>query len=180
MRQGAVAGWFVLVILTSESCTDRERAVSEADGGARVIDAGIGPTPRNGGQTGSVDASVDLHFLLITALLEMERTLVARCPCLTADGQYESESECRGAVNLGRNWVDCASQLDLSQQDEPEIRENLRCNISELSLRTECLTGSACSDVAVAMCMTQSLGCQVLPFELLSEVVSECKIALSR
>jgi hypothetical protein len=184
MRQGTVAGWFAL-LLACASCADGEPAVSERDSGAHAADAAAGdagtnPTARDAGQPASVDASVDLHFLLITALLEMERTLVVRCPCLTANEQYESESECRRAVNLGRSWIDCVNQLDLSAYDELATRENLRCNIAELSLRTECLMVSACSDSAVAMCMTKSLGCSVLPFELISEVVSACKIALSR
>jgi hypothetical protein len=123
---------------------------------------------------------VDLHFLLVTLLLEMERSLVARCPCQVANGVYKSDAECRRAVNLGQSWVDCVNQRDLSAYEEPELHEPLRCNIAELVQRSECLMGSPCSDDAVAACMMQNLGCPELPYQLLSEVVVECGVALSR
>ncbi|HTU62509.1 MAG TPA: hypothetical protein VMF89_28810, partial [Polyangiales bacterium] len=152
----------------SDAATDLDAAPSKPDAG-RV--------PQT---TTPVDASLDIQFLVIATVLEMERSLTARCPCLTVAGEYDSTSECLSAVSLGRHWIDCASRVDLSAQDSAETRENLRCNIAQLSLRSECLMGSSCAADAIAACMTQSLDCAEIPYELISQVVSECKITLSR
>lgn len=169
---------YALLLLTLFGCADTARAPVDAyDAGT---DAAVHRTDAGRSLASTVDASVDLHFLVIATLLEMERSLVARCPCLTAAGEYESESQCRSALSLGSNWIDCANRVDLRSDDSDQTREKLRCNIEELSVRTECLTGSSCAKDAIAMCMTQSLGCPVPPYDLLSKVVSECTIALSR
>jgi hypothetical protein len=127
----------------------------------------------------AVTANLDIHFLLISAVIEIERSLHARCPCLTETGQYESMRECIDAVSLGRDWVDCANKIDLSGQDDETVRANLRCNIEELTQRSECLMGSACREDAIAACMTQSLGCPMPPLDALSRVAVECNIAFS-
>jgi hypothetical protein len=146
-----------------------------------VLDAGRPPDVATTTQpVASADASIDLHFLLIAAMIEVERSLIARCPCLIENGAYDSMSQCVKAVSLGRDWVDCANTLELSDQDDDALRDSLRCNIEELTQRSECLMGSACSDEAVATCMTQSLGCAMLPLDALSRVTVECGIALSR
>jgi hypothetical protein len=184
MRQVTVAGLCGLLLITCVSCSSAERAVTDAgtafqdaghdagtDTGARALDAETSM---------QIDASLDIQFLVIATVLEMERSLIARCPCLTAAGEYDSASECLSAVNFGRNWIDCANRVDLSAHDNDETREGLRCNIAELSLRSECLMGSSCAADAIAMCMTQSLQCTGLPYELISNVVSQCMITLSR
>jgi len=123
---------------------------------------------------------LDLHALLIAALIETEGSLVARCPCLTASGVYDSMRACSDAVTFGRNWIDCVNGLDLTTEDDPEVRTNLHCNIRELKQRSECLRGSSCSDDDVVRCMSQTLDCPKLPLELLSQVAVECQIAFSR
>lgn len=188
MRQVTVAGLFGLLLLTWVGCAEGERVVLDAgtalqDAGHDAgHDAGKGAAaPKlDAGPKTPTDAALDIHFLLIATLLEMERSLLARCPCLTAAGEYDSASDCLSAVNFGRSWIDCANQVDVSAHDTEEIRESLRCNIAELSLRSECLMGSSCAADAIAMCMTQSLACAGIPFEVIGEVVSECKITLSR
>lgn len=180
MRQGTVAGVCGLLLIACVGCADAERVVIDAS--IQLHDAGqdAGPGKLDAEPSAPVDASLDIQFLVIATLLEMERSLIARCPCLTAAGEYDSASECLNAVNLGRNWIDCANRVDLSAHDNEETRENLRCNIAELSLRSECLMGSSCAADAIATCMTQSHDCTELPYELLSNVVSECMITLSR
>jgi hypothetical protein len=184
MRQGTVAGVCGLLLITSVGCADAERVVIDAS--TQLHDAGhdastdAGPRKLDAETSAPVDASLDIQFLVIATLLEMERSLIARCPCLTAAGEYDSVSECLRAHNLGRNWIDCANRVDLSAHDNDETRESLRCNIAELSLRSECLMGSSCAADAIAMCMTQSLDCTELPYEVISNVVSECMITLSR
>jgi hypothetical protein len=186
MRQLAVASCAVLIL--SVACAGDERAADTAarDAGAKRADAS---DPRDEEDAGRQDAAVqdatvkgelDLRSLLIAELIETESSLVARCSCLTASGVYESMSKCLDAVSLGRNWVDCANALDLSAQDSPEIRANLRCNIQELSQRSQCLLGSSCSDTDIAACMTATLNCAKLPLELLSQIAVQCHIAFSR
>lgn len=176
----------LLLVLQLTACADGAAPVQdERDASVRAratdAEATTPALPRDAGeQVNAVDAAVDLHFLVLAILLEMERSLVVRCPCLTANGLYESASECLSAVSLGRGWIDCANQIDLSAYDDAMTREDLRCSIAELTVRTECLMASTCSNDAVAMCMTQSLDCEPLPFELLSSVVSACMITLSR
>jgi len=173
MAQVTLVGWCALLLwMTLVGCTDdQQSAVPPHDAGAEKRDAS---------PAANVDASVDLHFLVIATLIEIERTLIARCPCLTAAGEYDSEAECLSGVSIGRNWVDCANRVDLTSDDSDARRENLRCNIAELSLRTECLSGSSCAQEAIAACMAQSLECPVLPYDVISKVVTECTIALSR
>lgn len=184
MSQVTLARLCAVLLMTCVGCADAERTV--ADSGPARSDAGpssahatgpvlVAPSPAT-----TVAAEVDLPFLVIATILEMERSLIARCPCLTAAREYDSASECLRAVSLGRHWIDCANRVDFSGHDSEEMRENLRCNIAELSLRSECLMGSSCTSDAIATCMTQSLSCGVLPYELISNVVSECKITLSR
>ena len=175
-----MAGFCGLLLMTFVGCADAEHVVTDA--GAKLDDAGTdaGAPKADAEPSTPIDASLDIQFLVIATLLEMERSLIARCPCLTAAGEYDSAAECLRAVNLGRNWIDCANRVDLSAHDNNETRESLRCNIAELSLRSECLMGSSCAADAIAMCMTQSLNCTGLPYEVISNVVSECMITLSR
>lgn len=177
MGQVTVAGFFALLLLTSAGCSGSDRVMSQMEAG--VTDRA--PTPGAAAGDGArADAAIDLHFLLIAAILETERSLVARCPCLTASDVYENMSDCLSSMSLGRSWVDCANRLDLSAFDGAATRENLHCNIAQLTQRTECLMASACDEGAIARCMTQSLGCAVLPWQIFSAVASECAIAFSR
>lgn len=184
VRQVTVTAFCGLLLTTHLGCADptqvatgasAERSDAGTDAATSKLDAGRAPD-----KTSPTDASLDIQFLVIATLLEMERSLIARCPCLTAAGEYESASECLSTVNLGRNWIDCANRVDLSAHDSDEARDNLHCNIAELSRRSECLMGSSCAPPAIATCMTQTLDCTELPYELIGKVVSECKIALSR
>jgi hypothetical protein len=185
MRQLAVASYAVLIL--SVACAGDERAAAAAahDAGAQRTDASD-PSDEDDADTqdATVDATakgeLDLRSLLIAELIETESSLVARCPCLTASGAYESMSKCLQAVSLGRNWIDCANALDLSKQDSPEIRANLRCSIQELRQRGQCLMGSSCSNADVGACMSETLNCPKLPLELLSQVAVQCQIAFSR
>lgn len=181
MKSMTVAGFHMLLLLTCVGCADDARPIEDAV--AVSSDAGVDASPQNAsddGEVAPVKASVDLHFLLISALIEMERSLVARCPCLTAAGAYESVTTCMNTVSLGRDWIDCVDRADFSHADNESIRENLRCNIAELNERTECLMGSSCAEAAIAACLTQSRGCPGLPYEVFSEVATNCMIALSR
>lgn len=189
MSQVAVAGLCALLLMTGVGCGASEHAL--ADSGTAPSDAGQDATDAtdatgvpipvlDAAPATPIDASVDLPFLLIAVLLEMERSLIARCPCLTAAGEYDSASECLSRTSLGRNWIDCANRVDLSGYDSDETREALRCNVEQLSLRSDCLMGSSCASDAIAACMTQTLNCADLPYELISKVVTECMITLSR
>jgi hypothetical protein len=175
---------FALLLLICAGCAEGERALTHSDAsvqaGEPTGDADVDPAGRDAGKSASANPAVDLNFLLLATLLETERTLIARCPCLIVSGQYESMPECLSALSLGRSWIDCANQVDLRAHDSAATRDNLRCNVAELTQRTECLMGSACKEDAVAACMIQNLGCSLLPWELLSSVASECMIAFSR
>jgi hypothetical protein len=170
MKMIAVAGWCGLLL---SACDDNAPLRSDAS------NSEVHPQVEAGSASDSPVAAPNLHFLLIAAVLEVERSLIARCPCLTADGHYESEVECVRAVSLGRDWVDCANDMDLSGLDDAESRASLRCNIEEISERTECLMASSCNADAVAECMSKTLGCSMLPLNLLSRVTVECSIAFS-
>lgn len=167
-------GMFGLLLALAAACTDSADNPARAAGEEHASDAAAKP---DAGPKQKV--SPDVHTLLITALLELERTLLARCPCYVEKGLYETKQACVDAVSLGRSWVDCANAADLGELDDVQARANLRCTIEELSQRTECLMGSACTDEAVATCMTQSLGCPMLPLDPLSQVAVECTIAFS-
>jgi hypothetical protein len=172
MNHLTVAGLCALLLIQG-GCTAAARAVGDA--GAEPRDSATHEPDAAPPGT----ASFDLHFLVVAALLEMERSLIARCPCLTLQGEYDSASQCRSAVALGSHWIECANRIDLSAFDSTETRESLRCSVAELSQRSECLMGSACTADAIAGCMTQSFGC-MLPLELFSQVASTCEISLSR
>jgi hypothetical protein len=165
-------GWLLIL---GVACSDADKPPAR-DAAVRdtMLDASTdsGPAPH-------ADASLDLHDLLIVALVETERTLLARCPCLAEKAVYKSMQECVDRVSLGRSWVECANALDLTGMDDAEIRANLRCSIEELMQRTDCLMGSACTDEAVAICMSQSLNCSMLPLNVLSRVAVECDIGFS-
>jgi hypothetical protein len=164
------------------ACADRDVEHAHAADAGQQPHADASTTPqrdRDAGQKAGAEASLDVHFLLIATFLEIERSLLARCPCLTDMGLYETRADCNRAVGLGHDWVACANMLDLSQQDSEQVRATLRCNVEELSQRSECLMGSACREEAIAACMTDGLGCPMLPLNLFSEVATECRIALS-
>jgi hypothetical protein len=178
LQMGTENGWtmkrgvFGLLLMLCLACAKDDDEPAKKDAGAADAGKDAGPQVRG-------DASLDLHALLIAALIETERTLIARCPCLTEAGQFESMQACVRALSLGRTWVDCANALDLTGMDHAQVRANLHCSLEELTQRTECLTGSGCASADVAACMSQSLGCPQLPLDLLSRVAVECSIGLS-
>ncbi|HET8934945.1 MAG TPA: hypothetical protein VFN67_15965 [Polyangiales bacterium] len=166
-------GW---LLAWSVACSDADKTPARD---AAVRDAMSDAASTDSGPAVHADASLDLHDLLIVALIETERTLLARCPCLAEKAVYKSMRECVEHVSLGRSWVECANALDLTGMDDAEVRANLRCSIEELLQRTDCLMGSACTDEAVATCMSQSLDCPMLPLNVLSRVAVECDIGFS-
>lgn len=186
MRPRIVAMSFGVWIALSAACGSD--APEHAVNGMNARDASSADAARERSDAPAADAGapaasggeLDLHSLVVAALIETESSLVARCPCLTASGVYASMRACTDAVTLGRNWIDCVNGLDLTTQDDPQVRESLHCSIRELKQRSECLRGSSCSDDDIVMCMTEMLSCPKLPLELLSRVAVDCQIALSR
>ena len=165
-----------LLLTLSVACGDSDKKPARSD--ASVQDAKVDAST-DAGPKARADASLDLHDLLIVALIETERTLLVRCPCLAEKGIYKSRQECVENVSLGRSWVDCANALDLTGMDDAMVRANLRCSIEELMQRTDCLMASSCSDDAVAACMSLTLDCPMLPLNTLSRVAVECDIGFS-
>lgn len=165
-----------LLFTWSAACGDGDKPPTPNDASVQdtMTDASTDAGPKV-----HADASLDLHDLLIVALIETERTLLARCPCLAEKGIYKSMQECIDSVSLGRSWVECANALDLTGMDDAMVRANLRCSIEELMQRTDCLMASSCSDEAVAVCMSQTLNCPMLPLNTLSRVAVECNIGFS-
>lgn len=165
-----------LLLTLSVACGDDAKKPARSD--AAVPDT-MTDASTDAGPKIKADASLDLHDLLIVALIETERTLLARCPCLAETGVYKTMQECVDHVSLGRAWVECANALDLTGMDDAMVRANLRCSIEELMQRTDCLMGSACNNDAVAECMSLTLNCPMLPLDVLSRVAVECSIGFS-
>lgn len=179
MNRVTLAGSCGLLLVLFVACADDDKAAqtdaSTHEPAKPLSDAGKDAGPQLGG-----DTPPDLHALLIATLIETERALIARCPCLAEIGSFKSKQECVRALSLGRDWVECSNATDLTGQDDAAVRANLRCNLQELSQRTECLTGSSCDEKAVVACMSPSLSCPMLPLDVLSHVAVECSISLSR
>lgn len=136
------------------------------------FDADAGPGP-------SGEVMPDLHFLLVTMLVEIDRSMLARCPCQVAGGDYATIRDCVDTVSLGRDWVDCVNSLDLTGEDAAPLRDNLHCNIEELMQRSECLEVSSCSEQDVQVCLSKANGCPMPPLMVLSRLATECPILFS-
>lgn len=149
-------------------------AAEAADAAQPEVDASIAPLapPATG-------AEADIHFAVITLLVELQRSLQQQCPCEVEAGQFKNMQACEDAVSFSPGWADCVNGVDLP--DTELAREQLRCETLSFSMRTDCLAKSHCTDEEVADCLRDKAGCGELDLSVLNPVALKCadKIALN-
>lgn len=171
-----IACWTVIVA-GSLGCEDGEREAK-----ARTDAGHIAPHDAGELHSGAVAAenaenadaaaqSSELNAQLIEFLREIEREGSARCPCRVEAGEFSSTEACVEAVSFEEGWERCAMLVPIPDGNA----EPLRCALSELRRRNECLAPSPCESQTLARCRAASIDCPELDAEVLSRVLVWCR-----
>jgi hypothetical protein len=178
-----VKTWMLPLLLGCAACAGSsmhgqglQPSAAESVDAAQAMSRDAGASGASAGEPAPA-AEADIHFAVITLLVELERSLEQRCPCEVEARQFPTMQACVDAVSFSQGWADCVNRVTLP--DDAESREKLRCETIAFSTRTDCLATSPCTDDAVAECLRDKSGCGQLDLSVLNPVAMQCADAIA-
>lgn len=154
--------WVVVALMSCLGCADdgarRAEVAEDAGADARAeADAGMPPL---------VDAvREEVSFY--------DRRIRATCPCLVAQGEYQTEEDCLKLGLSGPDWVDCATKA-LAPYDNPTTRAQSRCFDDFLRGAAECVEMSNCATDKLALCGNPDVNCLALNNQRITLLLTAC------
>jgi hypothetical protein len=157
--------WLAIAFMSCLGCAD--------DGGARRADVAA-----DAGTDASADASADAGMPPLGDAVREEisfydRRIRATCPCLVAQGEYQTEEDCLKLGLSGPDWVDCATKA-LAAYDNPTTRSQSKCYFDFLRDAAECVEMSNCATDKLALCGDPDLNCLAENNERLTLLLTAC------
>jgi len=133
-----------------------DAADAAADAGADV-DAGLPPL---------IDA-------VRTEVALYDRRIRAVCPCLVAQGLYQTDQECLDLGLSGPDWVSCAT-MALASYDNAMTRAQSQCYFDFLRQTAECVEMSNCDVNQLAVCGNPDQDCLARVIDRLNLILTQC------